>query len=195
MKLHLGCGKRKLDDWVNIDLDEGSDIVHDVRQLDFIDTESVSEIYISHCLEHISRKEIFDVICEYNRVLKNDGVLRVAVPDFDSIVDIYKSTSRLDIVTGLLYGGQRDDNDYHKICFNFNIMYELLSCCGFTDIRRYDAWEFLGDHDDFSKSCIPHMDRHGKLMSLNVVCKKISSLCLMTPCIEVLTGHKKFHQT
>ena len=195
MKLHLGCGARKLDGWVNIDLDSTADIVHDIRKLEFISDTSVDEIYISHCLEHISRKEIFDVLCEYNRVLKYHGVLRIAVPDYDSITSIYEQDKKINTIVSLLYGGQKDEYDYHKICFNLEIMTELLSNCGFSDVQRYDAWEFLGTRDDFSKACIPHMDRSGKLMSLNITCKKVSNVYHMSQCIEVFTGLKKFYPT
>ena len=171
MKLHLGCGKNKIQDYINIDFNETADIVHDVRDLSIFNNETIDEIYISHCLEHFSRREIIKVLQEYNRVLKVNGTLRVAVPDFDAVVKVYKDTGKIQM--GLLYGGQINEHDYHKIIFNFNLIKDFLECCGFCNVDRYDAWEFLGENiDDYSKSYIPHMDRNGTLMSLNVKCTK-----------------------
>ncbi len=77
---------------------------------------------------------------------------------------------------GLLYGGQRNELDYHKFIFTFDSIKEVLECIGFTDVIRYDSYIFLGETaDDYSKSYLPHMNREGKLMSLNVVCSKISN--------------------
>ena len=52
-------------------------------------------------------------------------------------------------------------------------MKELLESCGFTNVKRYNQDEFLGDNDDYSKCYLPHMDKeNGELMSLNVLCTK-----------------------
>ena len=185
MKLHLGCGKNLLPDYTNIDRTENADIVHDIRTLDFIDNDTVDEIYISHVMEHFSRREIYSVLCEYNRVLKTGATLRISVPDFDSIVSVYNGKN-LEILTGLLYGGQVDEYDYHKICFNFDLLSELLRCCGFGLIQKYDTWEF-SQSDDYSKAYIPHMDRNGTLMSLNVVCTKLSNTFITTPRVKLFT--------
>ena len=54
-----------------------------------------------------------------------------------------------------------------------DILKEILTICGFTDIKKYDAFDFLGDKDDYSKCYQPHMDfENGELMSLNIICKK-----------------------
>lgn len=191
MKLHLGCGRVKLDGWTNIDMKDSADIVHDIRSLDFIPDESVDEIYISHCLEHFSRHELHSIFMEYNRVLKIDGTFRIAVPDLEAL---FTSGLSIEKLTGLLYGGQTDQYDYHKIGFNFDILKDILECHGFTDVQRYDAWEFLGeDVDDYSKSYIPHMDRNGRLMSLNVVSQKKTSQVELSDRVKVFFGMNKFY--
>lgn len=176
MKLHLGCGKLLLEGYTNIDLASKADVCHDIKSFeDMYDNNTIDEIYICHVLEHFSRREIINVLTEYNRILKLGGTLRIAVPDFDAVIDMYNSDKRnvYDLM-GLLYGGQRNELDYHKIVFTFDTLKNVLECCGFTDVAKYDAWEFLGETlDDYSKSYLPHMDRiNGKLVSLNVICKK-----------------------
>jgi len=59
MKLHLGCGKLKLKDFINIDIiSNKSDIKLDITDLKIFNSSIIEEIYISHVLEHFKRKEI-----------------------------------------------------------------------------------------------------------------------------------------
>lgn len=174
MKLHLGCGKLLISDFINIDISGNADMNFDIKNLDIFTDNSIDEIYICHCLEHLSRKEVLCTLLEYKRVLKNGGILRISVPDLDSIISLVKENSdNIHIVTGLLYGGQKNEYDYHKTGYNFDTLSNILIDIGFDNIQKYDTWDFLGvNYDDYSKSYIPHMDRSGKLMSLNVICTK-----------------------
>ncbi|GAI73713.1 unnamed protein product, partial [marine sediment metagenome] len=45
--------------------------------------------------------------------------------------------------------------------------------CGFINIKKYDWWSVEhSEIDDFSKAYLPHMDKKGVLVSLNVEAKK-----------------------
>jgi hypothetical protein len=81
-------------------------------------------------------------------------------------------------VTGLLYGGQRDQYDFHKITFDFASLKAALELAGFKDVKRYNFNEFLPEgFDDWSRSYLPHMDfEHGRLMSLNVTAVKAAAI-------------------
>ena len=174
MKLHLGCGKLKLDNFINIDiLSDVSDLKLDFSNLSIFNSSNIEEIYISHALEHFKRREIIPLILEWNRILKVDGILRIAVPDFEKVVKIYLKNRDISELTGFLSGGQRDKYDFHYINFDIYILEKLLRACGFDNIKRYNSLDFLGDKDDYSKSYLPHMDfEKGELMSLNIICKK-----------------------
>jgi predicted SAM-dependent methyltransferase len=173
MKLHLGCGKVILKDYLNIDI-TNSEMNHDIRNFkDVYDDSTIDEIYICHALEHFGKMEIIDILKEYKRILKHNGILRIAVPDLEAIFELY-SEDRTNIhkLMGLLYGGQKNEYDFHKYGFTFDSLKSLLESLGYTDVCKYDTWTFLGDTDDYSKAYIPHMDRNGKLMSLNILCTK-----------------------
>ena len=174
MKLHLGCGKLKLDNYINIDtLSDKADMKYNFIKLDIFNKEVIDEIYISHALEHFERREIIKLLLEWNRVLKINGILRIAVPDFEKVVKLYLQNKNISELIGFVSGGQRDKYDYHYVNFDIYILTELLEACGFGNIERYDCNDFLGDKDDYSKCYIPHMDhKNGELMSLNIVCKK-----------------------
>lgn len=173
MKLHLGCGTKKLDDFINIDiLSETCDIKLDITNLNIINNNIVKEIYVCHVLEHFKRNKIINLLLEWNRVLINDGTLRIAVPDFEKVVKVYNKNKNITELIGLLNGGQKNEYDIHYINYDFTILKELLESCGFDNIKKYDCEDFLCNKDDYSKAYLPHMDKNGELMSLNIICTK-----------------------
>jgi predicted SAM-dependent methyltransferase len=89
LKLNIGCGKVKLPGWVNIDIEAGADLVIDVRKGLSFDDNSVDFIYNEHFIEHLSYEECERVLKEFWRVLKKGGVLRIATPDLDYIINKY----------------------------------------------------------------------------------------------------------
>jgi len=87
IKLHLGCGEKVIDGFVNIDVFPYPGVtVGFAEKLDF-DDNSVDLIYASHLLEHYPKDETVPVLEEWHRVLKLGGILRVAVPDFAKAVE------------------------------------------------------------------------------------------------------------
>ena len=178
MKLHLGCGKLKLENFLNIDiLSDTADMKLNFTNLSIFNNSNIDEIYISHALEHFKRKEIIDLILEWNRILKVGGILRIAVPDFEKVVKMYLKNKNISELIGFLSGGQRDEYDIHYVNFDIYILEKLLKACGFDNIERYDAFDFLGIKDDYSKCYLPHMDfDNGELMSLNIICKKTANV-------------------
>ena len=89
MKLNLGSGSdiKPKDEWINLDKRQwgGVDIVRDItRGLPFADN-TFEYIYANNCLEHIKQGEdIFFVISECYRVLKQGGTLFINVPHSES---------------------------------------------------------------------------------------------------------------
>lgn len=172
MKLHLGCGNTYLDSYTNIDIMSSiADAQMDVRYLTLYRSKCIDEIYACHLLEHFKKKDLIDILLEWKRVLKIGGKLRIAVPNFDSVVTHYNDNKDINAITGLVCGGQHTEYDIHYNIFNFDILSQILSDLGFNNIQLYDSYEFLKDNDDYSKAMLPHMDKNGQLMSLNIICE------------------------
>lgn len=173
MKLHLGCGSNILPGFVNIDFRGNVDLKLDIRDLSNFGNNTIDEIYASHVIEYFDRDEVIIVLNEWKRVLKSGGILRLAVPDFSKIIQVYNS-SDLDSrgILGPLYGKIKTDTGfiYHKTVYDFKSLSKLLTNLGFNDIKIYDTEIF--NFDDCSKAYIPHMDKNGILISLNIICKK-----------------------
>ena len=177
MKLHLGCGNVLLPGWTNVDLDDipGIDIKDDVTKLDKIEDNSCEVIYASHVLEHFGRNEFESILKLWNKKLKLGGIIRLAVPDFEKSIMWYNKTKKIEDVLGLVSGGQKSKYDYHKMIYDKKFLSNVLTVCGFSDIREWD-WTKTEHHmfDDYSQSYLPHLEKEtGMLMSLNLEAKKI----------------------
>jgi predicted SAM-dependent methyltransferase len=171
LKLHLGCGTVNTPGYVNIDVAPMSH-VHLVQKIDRLarfKSNSVDFIYASHVLEHISHRETIKVLQEWKRVLKPGGLLRLSVPDFDALLQIYgMSQNHLPSIERMLFGGQDYPGNAHFAAFNFDHIRSLLVQAGFEEPVLwgpiYDQEPFCCDH-----SCFETAVNGAKLLvSLNV---------------------------
>jgi predicted SAM-dependent methyltransferase len=85
IKLDIGCGPHKKEGHLGVDLKAlpGVDLVVnlDEESLPFADN-SIDEIYTSHFMEHVA--DAGKVIKEFDRVLKNNGILTIIVPHYSN---------------------------------------------------------------------------------------------------------------
>lgn len=181
MKLHLGCGKKKLDGFINIDIErtEACDIVDNVFILSTIEDNSVDLIYASHVLEHASRHDIQNILKIWNKKLKVGATLRLSVPSFEKVAEAYSKGFPMEKVLGFLVGGQKNENDYHKVVFDLPSLKKNLENSYFCNIRHYDWKKTEHSHvDDYSQAYLPHMEKStGLLMSLNIEADKKLVMC------------------
>jgi ubiquinone/menaquinone biosynthesis C-methylase UbiE len=180
--LNLGCWHRYIPGFVHVDLCDMPHIDHktSIDSLPMFADDSVDLIYSSHSLEYFDRLEAERVLAEWRRVLRPGGTLRVAVPDFDRLVEIYNRSGELRYLLGPLYGRMEITTAsglaklYHKTVYNLTHLTALLKMCGFGNVRRYDWRQTVHkDYDDHSQAYFPHMDKNnGILLSLNVEADK-----------------------
>lgn len=83
MRLHIGCGRRYLEGWVNVDLDENvhADIHAPAHELPMLENDSVSVIMAIHLFEHMYLWEVDTAVKEWVRVLQPGGELILELPD------------------------------------------------------------------------------------------------------------------
>ncbi len=85
LKLNLGCGEKKLQDYINVDKFGTPDIKHDLESFPWPwETNSVSEIQLIHVLEHLGKDvEIyFGIFKEMYRICRNGAEILIKVPHF-----------------------------------------------------------------------------------------------------------------
>ena len=89
--LNLGCGSRFHKDWINLDFVSNNEFVipHNLESGIPFNDNFAEFIYHSHVLEHFSKTEGEKFIKECYRVLKPNGVIRIAVPDLEQLAIEY----------------------------------------------------------------------------------------------------------
>lgn len=152
--LHLGCGTVNHPSFVNIDGVPAPHIhyVHGLVRLPMFRDNQVDLIYASHCLEHFSHLETVKILKEWLRILKPRGILRLSVPDFNLLLNIYQDhESELMTILHPLMGGQRHPYDFHKTVFTADRLRQLLQEAGFQTVRTWQPGACdLTTFDDWS---------------------------------------------
>jgi predicted SAM-dependent methyltransferase len=178
MKLNIGCGWRDFGKgWVHIDGGSYEHLDSDDIFVTEYKNNSVDLIYASHFIEYLDREEVVPLLERWKEVLKPNGVMRLAVPNFEVYANLYSSGEYpLDNFLGVLYGKMPmgDETIYHKTVYDFHSLKSLLKNIGMKEIKKYN-WEETShsEFDDHSQAYLPHMDKeNGTSMSLNVECKK-----------------------
>ena len=181
LRLHLGCGPKILDGWVNVDMRLGRRILTAKlpRALARFPSRSARFIYASHVLEHIDYpREAVLFAKECHRILVDGGALRIVVPGIEKIIRAYvaddadfftiqasmhppECTTKLEhLMYALQQGGA------HKYGYDFETMSKLLDPAGFGTIVQsdYNASAFAQLHIDYRGLT----DHEGRYLSLYV---------------------------
>lgn len=128
--LNIGCGNRYHKDWINVDFHSTGENVISHNLLNGIpfENERFSIVYHSHVIEHFSKEDAPKFIAECYRVLKPNGIIRIAFPDFEQIVKQY-----IRLLNELKKGNEQCEADYDWI------MLELLD----QTVRNVSGGEML----------------------------------------------------
>jgi len=111
VRIELGSGPHGIEGFYHVDAVAGGNVnkVSDIRNLHWLKSDSVDELYSAHTVEHISYTEILQVLKEWNRVLRPGGKMIIKMPDLDFMcrahIEGIHSTEETMIC---LYGGFSD---------------------------------------------------------------------------------------
>ncbi len=92
LRLHIGCGRKHFNSYVNIDKcrTSATDVVTEAWNLhgpaQNYDDGTIDEIYTSHMIEHLTPFEFQMALREWHRVLKLGGKLQIQCPNFELYV-------------------------------------------------------------------------------------------------------------
>lgn len=172
--LNIGAGPEESQKMpaINIDISPHGkpEVMADAQHLPFA-SGSFSVVRASHVLEHIPQDQIVPTLLEWKRVLHQDGVLNIAVPDaevtFQEIVDgqtpkgapaysLEGSTPPLAQIYGLGYEDPNTDERWKRtVIFSYPLLEHFLKEAGFTNIEKRTAEDDLAYHsgiDDDSQN-------------------------------------------
>src|SRR5688500_9331560 len=91
--LNLGCGYHYHEDWVNVDfVSTGEGVIgHNLLNGIPFNDNTFEVVYHSHVIEHFTKRDGKKFLTECYRVLKPEGIIRVAIPDLQKIVEQYQN--------------------------------------------------------------------------------------------------------
>ena len=153
MKLHLGCGHRHLDGWLNIDArtDVNADLVADITNLTSFEDGDAEIIYACHVFEHVPRPQIMEVLQAWRRILKPQGILRLAVPDFAALCELYRKGVPMQRIIGPLQGRQNAAWNKHYMCYDWHLLCTYLTEAGFYGMKYWTPYlVHPAGYDDYS---------------------------------------------
>ena len=177
--LHLGCGDLIIPEFWNVDAMPGApcDVVARVENIKLADN-TVGAIYCAHVFEHLPRQDAAAALRQWRRVLRPGGKLYLACPDLEALARAYLAKlgsydepevkRQINLITGVIYGGQHNRYNFHYSGWSFTTLRRLLEETGFTDVRRFATEEI--SFRPFRDASFAKMD--GVPISLNVEATK-----------------------
>jgi predicted SAM-dependent methyltransferase len=149
--LHLGAGSVRIPGLINCDLlSPDADLNVDSTKLSMFENNSVDWIESHHMIEHLSFNETEKALSEWNRLLRDGGLLVLTYPDIfkisaawikHSILNkIIPQSEKLDYIVEMLVGSQEHEGMFHKNVFDKRRMSRLLEKKGFVVEFSYSPY-------------------------------------------------------
>lgn len=95
-------------------------------------------VYASHLLEHLDPDVAEHMVREVHRVLREGGILRLAVPDLDAVVAHYDPADPETFLAGIYeaHSSRRSGSSRHRWQYNARSLEALLRRVGFGQVER-----------------------------------------------------------
>jgi len=140
LRLNIGCGADKKEGYINIDVNPevSPDLIMDIKTDYFpYEAKSVQTIVMLHCLEHLEYHTWDHVFMEFNRILKDNGGIILAYPEFSTCARYFLSNfaGKRHYWRSTLYGLQYNRANYHVSPVDSNDLKETLESYGFYRIK------------------------------------------------------------
>lgn len=166
--LQIGGGRHAIKDWLNADIIAGEIYLNATKKLPFPD-ESIDFIFAEQFIEHLSYIGGNFFLNEAFRILKYEGVIRVATPNLDGLIDVYKDQNDNVIQEDVISRHRRNHNPQcqnychfindifhlwgHKFIYNKKTLEETINTAKFKKVE----WKIFGKS---SYEALKNRERH-----------------------------------
>ena len=179
-RLHLGCGQRYFEGYVNIDypLTEHTvqttsvaDEFHDLLALNYAPS-SIDEIRLHHVFEHFTRAQAAALLGSWNAWLKRGGILHIEVPDVErtarAAFGMLAGEKALYVGLRHIFGSQEAHSAVHYEGYSKKTLTRFLERFGFS-IQKVlqEKWK-----DTYNISVIAKKERDLDLSSARAAAKE-----------------------
>ncbi len=152
MKLHLGCGQRYFDGYVNIDypmtehtVQEKSvaDVQADLLKLNY-EPGAIEEVRLHHVYEHFSRPVACALLSNWYHWLKVGGTVHIEVPDFErtgkAALSAFKNSKMKHVALRHIFGSQEAHWAVHFEGYSKELLSNMLELFGYKvkEAKRND---------------------------------------------------------
>ena len=165
-KLHVGCGKRRVPGWLNVDIQNSEfDLDLGYGKLPFPDSH-FSAVASQHVIEHLElERELIPLLYELNRCMVPGAEIWLSCPSMYKVCKSYledggvgllqdrisrfpnwslKGLPPSHIVNKLFH-----QHGQHKNLFDFPLLTAVLEKTGFVDVKEVDERAFLNRFPEF----------------------------------------------
>jgi glycosyltransferase involved in cell wall biosynthesis/predicted SAM-dependent methyltransferase len=151
LRLHLGCGERRLEGYINIDypqsehtvMQPSADFCADIAGLAF-PPGTVDEVRLHHVFEHFDRVEGLGLLIKWHSWLRMGGIMRIETPDLIGSAKVLLSQPSWKTKMGIvrhLSGDHASSWGYHLDHWFAERFEHTLSRLGFDAIEaRHTSW-------------------------------------------------------
>lgn len=165
-RLHFGCGVRKVQGWLNVDITRSDIDIDFSRGLLPFDNGAFQLIVSQHVLEHFEiKRELAPILVELHRVLDDDGVIYISCPSILKVCTAYLKDRGLSLIDGRkirfpnftmhnfppsqIVNELFHQDGEHKNLLDIEIITFILERAGFKDISEISERKFLDEVDGF----------------------------------------------
>jgi len=173
-KLQIGAGPTALAGWLSTDISPRNDTtacLDATKPFPFEDA-TFDYIYSEHMIEHITWQQGLTMLRECRRVLKPDGVIRIATPDLKVLLDLYAGAKTpaqekyvrwitdtflegVEVYRPAFVINNAFHNWGHQCIYDTEMMTMALLATGFMDIQQCG-------YGDSQNSHLRGIESHGK---------------------------------
>lgn len=181
-KIQIGCGSNLLKDWLNTDLNFNEQVAYlDAGKIFPIESNSFDFVYSEHLFEHLTVNSQVNLLVEGFRILKKEGVMRIATPSLAFLFNLYncpedlKNRNYVDWAVKNIPNLKKVNNvvnkeDYHNYVINnffkdwghqmihdFTSLKKLALQCEFSEVRECEVGK--SDYSD-----LINIEKHGTII-------------------------------
>lgn len=153
MKLHIGCGGKILEGYINavVSKKKGADIAFNAEEKFPFKDNTFSEIYSEHFIEHLNKENVKKFYRECYRTLKKGGKVITECPDILKVAKlIIKNKNNFKILQNKplgirgLYGILNENSSrhaFHKWGYTPFTLKTIMESVGLLKIKVLDGYE------------------------------------------------------